>query len=85
MLLKHTRCDTGKKTANEVRIHGGLNVLFVVGWWQLPPAKQTAISENPFVAHPANVLKIMNMPWTNDIDGINHRIELTEAKRCEDI
>ena len=74
-----------KKTANEARIFGGLNVLSFVDWWQLPPVKQTAISENPFVAHPANLLKIMNMFWTKDIDGINQRIELTEAKRCEDI
>ena len=74
-----------KKAANEARNFGGLNVLFFVGRWQLPPVKQTAISENPFVAHLANVLKIMNMFWTNDIDAINHRIELTEAKRCEEI
>ena len=31
---------------------------------------QRAISDNPFVPHPANVLKIRNMFWTKDVDAI---------------
>ena len=47
--------------AKGVRIFGGLNVLFFVDWWQLPPVKQTAISANPFEPHAANVRTLMNM------------------------
>ena len=73
-----------RRDAKEVRISGGLNVLFFVDWWQLPPVKQTAISANPFDSHAANVRTIMNMFWTRDVDAMNRCIELTEAKRCQD-
>ena len=57
-----------------------MHVLFFVEWCELPPLKQTAISDDPFVPHAANVLTIVNMLWTKEVDATNHRIELTEAK-----
>ena len=60
-------------------------MLFFVDWRKLIPVKQTAIADNPFVPHAASVLTNKNMFWTKDADAINHRIELTEAKRCEGV
>ena len=74
----------GRGKPNEARICGGLNVLFFVDWWQLPPVKQTAITANPFESQAGNVRTIMNMFWTKGVDAINRSIELTEAKRCQD-
>ena len=61
----------GRGKRNEARIFGGLNVLFFVDWWQLPPVKQTAITANPFESHAGNVRTIMNMFWTKGVDAIN--------------
>ena len=39
--------NTYKKTKDgDVRYLGGMNLLFVVDWWQLPPVQATSLSQN---------------------------------------
>ena len=72
-----------KVSPAEPRAWGGINILFFVDFWQLPPVRQTAIFHNPFeVAKPDHrVNRIMRMFWSRDTDAMNMIVELTQAKR----
>jgi len=50
--------------AAEPRAWGGMNVLFFVDMWQLPPVRQTPIFNNPFTVGDHRVQRLMNMFWT---------------------
>ena len=72
-----------KGSPAEPRAWGGINILFFVDFWQLPPVRQTAIFHNPFeVAKPDHrVNRIMRMFWSRDTDAMNMMVKLTQAKR----
>ena len=64
-----------------------MNFSCFTDWWQLGPVKATAIFSNPFEASPGIDQRILKMFWagpTDDPDGLNAMVELTEAKRCKD-
>ena len=68
---------------HQERPFGGVNLLFFVDWWQLPPVKSTDLKSNPYPekAASAMVQKSMSMFWSNDIDAMTGMTELTHSYR----
>ena len=66
------------------RRFGGVNLLYFVDWWQLPPVKLTPCFDNPYKQHLSQVDRTLTMFWTKDRDSFNHFTELHQEMRCQD-
>ena len=68
---------------SEERPFGGVNLLFFVDWWQLPPVKSTDLKSTPFPekAASAMVQKAMNMFWNGSVKSMTGLTELTHSYR----
>ena len=66
---------------SDVRPFGGVNLLFFVDWWQLPPVLSTDLKSNPFLTYSPMIQKVMAMFWSRSKDSFTHMTELTESYR----
>ena len=56
----------------ESRLLAGMNLLFFVDWWQLPPVLATSLSQNPFAkTHSSSVQQMLNIFWSKDTPHMN--------------
>ncbi|CAE7344756.1 TTC28 [Symbiodinium sp. CCMP2592] len=70
---------------NSPRPFGGVNLVFSGDFWQFPPVRASAVTQNPFLKHGSAVVRyLQNMFWTKSVDSLTDYLELTVEKRCED-
>jgi hypothetical protein len=71
----------GTRRDGSRRLFGGLNVIFVGDFWQVPPVRMTSITANPFAKHTARAQRILHVFWgRDDQDALTHRYILETSR-----
>ena len=64
---RQSRRSYDRSCAGEVRVFGGMNLILLGDFYQIPPVRATSITASPFEKHSSKVQRILDMVWSRGL------------------
>ena len=77
--------DGIRKGTQTLRKFGGVNLIMLGDFWQIPPIGGTGLTSNITLADPGCEQNAMQVWWGEGHDSIHHLWELVSPMRCDDV